>query len=199
MSEDKKPVAHEDEVAQPNPPQRVVWDDLFRMEIADESDRAAVILSAAFLDSALEYLLRTHLLPCATSSDPLFDGVNAPFSDFSARIDVAFRLGLIDTAFARSLHLIRRIRNDFAHNISGCTFQDSSVMARMTELARCTDLPKGAGPRVRARFREGLRGQFEMTVSYLQWLLHAEAELQQPIDGAAAMTGAHSSESEGSS
>ncbi len=47
-----------------------------------ESDRAALIIAAAMLDELLSELLRSRL-------DSLFDGPNAPFSSFSARIDIA--------------------------------------------------------------------------------------------------------------
>jgi hypothetical protein len=64
-------------------------------------------------------LLRTFLIPCNTSEDPLFDGANAPLSTFNARIEMAYRLGVIDATFSRNLHLVRKIRNDFAHNVTG--------------------------------------------------------------------------------
>ena len=157
------------------------WDELFQNAVAAESDRAAVILSAAFLDSALELLLKAFLVPCAASTDPLFDSVSAPFGDFSGRIEAAYRLGLIEPTFARALHLIRKIRNDFAHNITGCTFADSSVMSRLTELAKCMELSK-ADLNMRSHFREGTRGDFELSVSYLQWNLHCTVERITPLN-----------------
>jgi len=54
-----------------------------------ESDRAALIIAAAMLDELLSELLRSRLVPSASRDDSLFDGPNAPFSSFSARIDIA--------------------------------------------------------------------------------------------------------------
>jgi DNA-binding MltR family transcriptional regulator len=107
---------------------------LFSREFAKESERAKVILSAAMLDEALVAVLRAHLVPCPASNDQLFDGANALLSTFSARIDFCYRLGLISGKFARDLHLIRKIRNQFAHNVSGCNFSDSAITNRVTEL-----------------------------------------------------------------
>lgn len=62
------------------------WEDLLQVEFEKESDRACVILGAALLDSALETVLRAHLVPSPGTSDSLFDTPNAPLSSFSARI-----------------------------------------------------------------------------------------------------------------
>jgi DNA-binding MltR family transcriptional regulator len=109
------------------------WNALFR-EFEKESDRAAVILTASIADELLHGLVAARLVPVSSSNDDLFDGANAPLGTFSARIEIAYRLGLISGKFARDLHLIRRIRNDFAHNIQGCSFDDAKVKSRVVEL-----------------------------------------------------------------
>jgi hypothetical protein len=86
----------------------------FILEFSRESDRAAVVLAAAKLDLTLRELLENALLPCTTRSDDLFDGMG-PLNSFSAKIDLAFRLGLIDSGLAHSIHTVRKLRNDFAH------------------------------------------------------------------------------------
>src|SRR5438128_2585584 len=86
----------------------------FAEDFKSESDRAAVILGAAKLDMMLFQILQARLVSCATGKDELLEGDN-PLSTFSARINVAFRLGLITSELARALHLVRRIRNSFAH------------------------------------------------------------------------------------
>jgi len=160
----------------------VHWDEVLDKQFSDESDRACVILAAALLDSALETLLKTQLLPASSGEDPLFDGPNAPLASFSARIEMALRLGMIDSGFARSLHLVRRIRNDFAHNVTGCTFADSSVMGRLTELRRATGLPEHA-PDIRRGLPAGPRGDFQMIVGWMQWALRELVEDIEPLEG----------------
>jgi hypothetical protein len=77
------------------------WYDLLKTEFGKERDRACVILSVAMLDQALESLLGCYLVAVPGSEDPLLDGVCAPISTFSSRIDIAFRLGLISSRFSR--------------------------------------------------------------------------------------------------
>jgi hypothetical protein len=148
------------------------WDELLDREFENESDRASVILAAALLDAALELLLRAFMRPCSTGEDPLFEGANAPIGTFSARIDVAYRLGLLDLDFSRALHLVRRIRNDFAHNIAGCTFADSAVMGRLAELRRLTRLLENGGG-FRNNYPDGPRGDFQYVISWLQFSLRS--------------------------
>jgi hypothetical protein len=146
------------------------WDDVFREEFAKESDRASVILSVALLDHALESILKARLVPIGSAEDSLFEGAYAPISTFSARIDLAYRLGLVSTKLSRDLHLIRKIRNEFAHNITGCTFQSSSVRSRVIELMRSSGIAERM-PNVRKTFPEGPRGDFQMTISWILWIL----------------------------
>ena len=140
----------------------------FRDQFEKESDRAKVILSAAMLETALENLLKAQLAPSASSEDSLLEGAYAPISTFSAKIDLAHRLGLISTKFAKDLHLIRRIRNDFAHNVQSCDFEEVAVHSRCTELARSSGMGK-RDPTLRKLFEEGPRGDFLMTVA---WMLY---------------------------
>jgi len=108
--------------------------DILRKEFASETDRAAVIVAASMLDELLRTALIAKLVPVSSSTDELFDGANAPLGTLSSRIEASYRLGMISVKFARDLHLIRRIRNDFAHNIHGCSFDDTRVRSRVTEL-----------------------------------------------------------------
>lgn len=103
-------------------------------EFSKESDRAAVILVASILDELLRNLLAARLAPVSSSNDDLFDGPNAPLSSLSSRIEMSYRIGLISVKFSRDLHLIRRIRNTFAHNIHGCAFEDARIKSRVQEL-----------------------------------------------------------------
>ena len=68
---------------------------LWHQEFNAESDRAAVILGASKLDQLLRELLVKKFLPNPTSQDDLFDS-DKPIASFSSRINVAYRLGLID-------------------------------------------------------------------------------------------------------
>jgi len=102
-------------------------------EFKEESDRAAVILGAAKLDLYLYQILIKVLLPNPSGQDDLFDG-DGPLSTFSAKIHLSYRMGLIDAGLAHSLHMIRKIRNAFAHEVTGCKLDSGSHRDRVKEL-----------------------------------------------------------------
>lgn len=106
---------------------------LFIQEFANESDRAAVILGAAKIDLLLGQILERFMSPSPTGKDELLDG-DAPLGTFSAKIHLVYRLGLVDATFAKSLHLSRKIRNAFAHEISGCDLNSGAHSDRVKEL-----------------------------------------------------------------
>jgi hypothetical protein len=71
---------------------------------------------------------------------------------------------------SRELHLVRRIRNDFAHNVTGCNFTDGSIQSRVVELTKSQDVPKSQND-YRKTLPEGPRGDFQITCSWLSWQL----------------------------
>lgn len=102
-------------------------------EFKNESDRAAVILGASKLDQLLGMLLERHLLPCPSSNDQLFTN-NGPLGTFSSKIDLSFRLGIIDAEMCSCIHMIRRIRNSFAHEVYGASLDSGSHKDRVRSL-----------------------------------------------------------------
>jgi DNA-binding MltR family transcriptional regulator len=110
-----------------------------------ESDRGCVMFGASILDDDLKALLRACCLDAGVVAkkvvDPLFN-VYAPFSSFSAKIQVSYALGLISEESYTILNSIRKIRNDFAHERNPVSFQSPKYRPRFREiLIRC----KGAG------------------------------------------------------
>ncbi len=150
------------------------WDDVFNKEFNKESDRAAVILAASIFDNSLTELLKNHLVSNASSKDDLFDSANSPLSTFSAKITMAHRLGLHSSTFTRDLHLIRKIRNEFAHNIHGCTFEDSRVKSRTLELYKSTG--KKIRDQHRKHYPEGARGDFMFVCTWMLWRINCAIE-----------------------
>lgn len=100
-----------------------------------ESERGSVIISAALIDEALEKMLKAKLVPASKpDDDELFNGHYAPLSGFSAKIDFAYRVGVIGFNIRKSLHLIRKLRNDFAHSPEQLNFQSQEVHSRIKDL-----------------------------------------------------------------
>ena len=99
-------------------------------EYGRTSARSFALVAASMLDELVKQLLVAHLLP-PTGRDSLFGGPHAPLGSFSARIDLSHRIGLISPRLARDLHLIRRIRNDFAHSFDDLSFSTPEIAQRV--------------------------------------------------------------------
>ena len=59
-----------------------------------------------------------------------------PLGTFSAKISIAYRLGLIDKDFEYALQVVRKIRNSFAHSIENETLSKSSHHDRLFEVTK---------------------------------------------------------------
>lgn len=99
-------------------------------EMQNESDRSAAILLGAELDDTLGQILEKHLLPPRDKKD-----LGAIGKTFYARIELTSRLGLVHPLFHRELHLIKDVRNAFAHKKLGITFDDTEVQVITSKLA----------------------------------------------------------------
>jgi DNA-binding MltR family transcriptional regulator len=121
-----------------------------------------------------------------SSVDCLFEGGNAPFSSFSSKIDVAYRLGAISNRLCRDLHLVRKIRNDFAHNIEGCHFSDQKVNNRVRELRnKFADLIDIYKTEEAAKlFQMGDRGDFQFCSSWMIDYLYILSKSSKPLQEA---------------
>lgn len=146
------------------------WSDHFDSSIKAESERARVILSACYLEELLFQLIAIALKPCPQKRDPLFHGATAPLGTFSAKIEIAARMCLIPEYTKKSLQYIRKIRNRFAHDIAGCSFNDPQMLDWNRELHLLND---NATPERMATFSDGPIGDFEKSVSWLVfWIKH---------------------------
>lgn len=109
------------------------WDDRKRFiaawagDLEEESDRAAPILAVAMLEELLDRLIRTRIRGGRRLSDKLLEGQGA-LATFSARIDGVYAFGLISADERNDLHLIRRVRNRFAHEPESLTFRDQEIV-----------------------------------------------------------------------
>ena len=105
----------------------------FINDLLGENDRAAVILGTAKIDYLLYRILLKSLIPNPSGKDDLLD-TDSPLSTFSARINMIYRLGLITKDFCRALHILRKIRNQFAHEYSKSKLNSSPHKDRVQEL-----------------------------------------------------------------
>ncbi len=103
----------------------------FRDSLNIETDRGCALMAAAFLSEQLFILLVSSLVRDDDVSQKL---LSSRIESFCDRIDLAFALGLLPPLARRDLHLIRRIRNEFAHDASPLSFASSQIADRCREL-----------------------------------------------------------------
>ncbi|UUY07088.1 hypothetical protein LRS11_14775 [Pseudomonas sp. J452] len=104
-------------------------------EFKGDSDRAAAIVGASYLDELLREIILEYLVEDTTKNNKeLFSG-NGPLSTFSSRINLSYRFGIISENERKMLHGIRGVRNEFAHKLAGASFSDESIRQRSLNLS----------------------------------------------------------------
>ena len=93
-------------------------------------ERAAAIVAGADLEEALGGVLGGLMVP-GRRSEKLLGGTE--LRTFALRIDLAFSLGLISDDERGDLHVVRKVRNHFAHE-KECSFEDQKVVALCANL-----------------------------------------------------------------
>jgi DNA-binding MltR family transcriptional regulator len=116
-------------------------------QLALQSDRACGIVAGAILEALLERILRRRFV--RGTDEDLFV-TYGPLSSFAAKINAAAAMGLITKAEQRELHCIRRIRNDFAHDLDRAAFtsEPTKTHVRQLSLTRSRLTALATSPRV---------------------------------------------------
>lgn len=109
-----------------------IWPKDLDSEFEGANDRAVAIVGGSYLETMLQLLLQGFLVNHSSTAD-LFKAYG-PFSSFTAKIQASFALGLISDNERGNLNLIRRIRNDFAHELRATSFNDQAISGRCREL-----------------------------------------------------------------
>jgi hypothetical protein len=87
-------------------------------ESAAGTDRGLILLCCSFIDLLLRDLIKARLAAHPATGKLLGDSGEGGLSRFSAKIDIAIALGIIEPAEHSVLHILRDLRNDCAHRIS---------------------------------------------------------------------------------
>jgi hypothetical protein len=136
----------------------------FRASLRRETDRGCALMTAEYLSNQLGELLRARFIDDAKAAAAVLDDPNGSLGTFSSRIEFAYLLGLIGPAARRELHLIREVRNDFAHDYKPLTFDTDPIANRCHEL-RAHNLAPDDRPRY----------QFTRSAMGLLAIIHAGA------------------------
>jgi hypothetical protein len=96
-------------------------------DIYQRTHAGAVLLGAAIADQQLKNALLTKMRKLSRKLEKeLFTGYG-PLSSLSAKIALAYALGLIDNITRSRLTVARKVRNEFAHAEDVITFQHPEI------------------------------------------------------------------------
>ena len=102
--------------------------------IDHRDDRVAVITLAALIDVGLERAIKSRMRRLKTDDyNAIFSGTG-PLSGLSAKIRVAYALGIIGPLVRNDLSIINEIRNVFAHAAQSLRLHDNRLWARLARL-----------------------------------------------------------------
>jgi mannitol operon repressor len=118
----------------------------FLQEFQKETDRGAALVGAALLDSRLRWLLVQHFIESGVTEE-LLDGGNAPLGAFRSKIKLTHALGLITGLEFQEAQLIRKVRNEFAHQLHGLSFDSAYIASLCSNLKANTPGGDGGSPR----------------------------------------------------
>jgi hypothetical protein len=113
-------------------------------------DASTAVLGAAYIEHALESLLKAHFRPLRPEDERrMFDGASQGIlGTFTAKIRLAYALQIIPQEMHDDLMLISTIRNAFAHSLHNVTFKDPfiAVDCRQLSVARAANPPSTTRP-----------------------------------------------------
>ncbi len=107
-------------------------DNLFT-EVYSRTHAGTALMGAAIVDQQLHDALLTKMKKLSSKlEEELFNGYG-PLSTLSAKIALAYALGLLDSTARRRLTVIRQIRNKFAHADDFLTFELPEIQQLMSK------------------------------------------------------------------
>ena len=103
------------------------------LQMLEERGRGAVLVGVARVDAALEHLLQAVMASAPSGRETLFLP-DRPLGSIGAKVALAQRLGLIDPEAERALHVLRKLRNAFAHSAESASLSDPAHRDRLAEV-----------------------------------------------------------------
>ena len=97
-------------------------------ELYKDAQTGRVLIVCALLEDILMTTINTKMVPLSSDIESRIFGGNGPLQNISSRIDIAYSLGFLDGRMRRNLHLVRKIRNGFAHTSDKVTFDSEKVV-----------------------------------------------------------------------
>lgn len=131
----------------------------FLESLHEHDDRSMVLNIAAFAEDTLGDLLCIYLREEKQAKE-LIAGFNAPLGTFSSRIKAAYVMGLIPRDVYETLDILRKVRNNFAHNWKGVSFDRADIVGLINKLSLSRAEEFGSETRIEEKVGISLRHRF---------------------------------------
>lgn len=151
----------------------------FNHEFRLESDRDCSLMAAAYLDEALKDMLASYMVNDKRLIKDLFNG-QGPLATFSSRINIAFALGKLSKEAKSDLHIIRKIRNEFAQVSDSIDFENETIKKRCKALKHQAIFTKSSG---REMFTRAVLGVLAMIHSHEKTAKHPKTPKDLNLQG----------------
>lgn len=102
--------------------------------LTESNDKGMVLIASSVIEDALTDIIKARLIKSPSAKDSLFAGEGSPLSTFSAKIEMAYRIGGINDINRNTLTVFRRLRNDFAHNAAITSLDSPAVADRVNAI-----------------------------------------------------------------
>jgi DNA-binding MltR family transcriptional regulator len=102
-------------------------------EVGRQEDRGAAIIAGAFLEDFLFEAISSWLVDDKKALKGIFEGTG-PLATFSAKIEMAYLMGLMSKRSHSSAAAVRKIRNEFAHNMGPLRFETPLIKGKCQSL-----------------------------------------------------------------
>ena len=99
----------------------------YQFALAEESDRAAAVLAAAYFEKWLREKIIGRFVKVDEGFKELQEIINRLLPNFASKINIGYLLGLYDRKIWEGLNTVRAIRNEFAHCAEPINFNDDKV------------------------------------------------------------------------
>lgn len=106
----------------------------FMRLIGEQDERAMVLSLATFIEDTLGRLLLAYFRDCNATRE-LVEGFNAPLGTLGSRIKVVYAVGLVTEDQFKDMEILRKVRNQFAHNWEGVSLQRNDIAAMVGQLS----------------------------------------------------------------
>lgn len=147
--------------------------------------QTTAIMGAAYLEHALESLIRASFrpLPKKEDDDRLFSGgASGALGTFSAKIRIAYAAWLIHENVYKALLLINDIRNVFAHSLHRVDFSHELVAEDCRRLRKISpNMASAAGLLYEASDEEPIEVYSRIAALLYRSIRHQVEELKEPL------------------